>query len=77
MKLVDSSGWVEFLTDGPLAGDYAEHLADPRAVLTPTGRAFLDRHHRMVLRGGLFSAGDEESNRLRWALQSAGGGLMA
>ena len=36
MRIVDSSGWVEFLTDGPLAEDYAEHLADPTAVLTPT-----------------------------------------
>lgn len=35
MKLVDSSGWIEFLTDGALAGEYAEHLADPAEVLTP------------------------------------------
>ena len=36
MKLVDSSGWLEFFTDGPLAGAYAEHLADLSQVVTPT-----------------------------------------
>ncbi len=36
MKLVDSSGWLEFFSDGPLAGAYAEHLADLSQVVTPT-----------------------------------------
>ena len=36
MKLVDSSGWLEFFTGGPLAGAYADHLADPTQVITPT-----------------------------------------
>ena len=36
MQIVDSSGWVEFFTDGPLAGKYAGHLKDPARVLTPT-----------------------------------------
>ena len=36
MKLVDSSGWVEFLTGGSLADEYARHLGDPSQVLTPT-----------------------------------------
>lgn len=36
MKLVDSSGWLEYLTDGPLADDYAEHLANLDEILTPT-----------------------------------------
>ncbi|MDH3404789.1 MAG: type II toxin-antitoxin system VapC family toxin [Acidobacteriota bacterium] len=36
MKLVDSSGWVELLTDGPLADEYAVHLEDPEQVLTPS-----------------------------------------
>lgn len=33
--MVDSSGWLEFLTDGPLAESYGEHLADLGEVLTP------------------------------------------
>jgi len=28
--VVDSSGWLEFLTDGPLADLYAGHLRQPR-----------------------------------------------
>ena len=36
MKVVDSSGWVEFLTDGLLADEYASHLSDPSQVLTPS-----------------------------------------
>lgn len=35
MTLVDSSGWIEHLTDGPLAEVYGEHLADPD-LLVPT-----------------------------------------
>jgi len=34
--LIDSSGWVEFLVDGPLAGTYARALADEAEVLAPT-----------------------------------------
>lgn len=36
MILVDSSGWLELLTDGPQADEYAVALADPSSVLTPT-----------------------------------------
>lgn len=36
MKVVDSSGWIELFTDGPLASRFAAHLADESAVLTPT-----------------------------------------
>ena len=36
MKLVDSSGWLEFFTDGPLAERYVPHLADLSQVITPT-----------------------------------------
>ena len=36
MKIVDSSGWVEYLTDGPLAEEYARYLADLTEVLTPS-----------------------------------------
>jgi len=34
--VVDSSGWLEFLTDGDLADEYAARLRQPAAVLTPT-----------------------------------------
>ncbi len=34
MNLVDSSGWLEFLTDGPLATEYEEHLVAPEEVLS-------------------------------------------
>ncbi len=36
MKLVDSSGWLEFFTGGPLADAYASHLADLLQIITPT-----------------------------------------
>ena len=36
MRAVDSSGWLEFLTDGPLADRYADYLSDPDEVLTPS-----------------------------------------
>jgi predicted nucleic acid-binding protein len=35
LKVVDSSGWLEFFADGPLAESYAVHLADLAQVLTP------------------------------------------
>ena len=35
MKVVDSSGWLEFFTNGPLADAYAAHLKDLRQVMTP------------------------------------------
>ncbi len=36
MKLVDSSGWLEFFLGGPLADAYASHLKDPHQLVTPT-----------------------------------------
>lgn len=36
MTTVDSSGWLEFFTDGPLAGRYAAYLKDLSRVVTPT-----------------------------------------
>ena len=36
MTLVDSSGWLEFFTDGPLAGTYAQHLRELQHLVTPT-----------------------------------------
>lgn len=36
MILVDSSGWLEFFTGGPLASTYAHHLKNLGEVVTPT-----------------------------------------
>ena len=36
MTLVDSVGWVEFFTDGPLAGEYFKYLQKPSEVIVPT-----------------------------------------
>lgn len=36
MILVDSSGWVEYFTDGPLADQFAPHLERLEEVVTPT-----------------------------------------
>jgi predicted nucleic acid-binding protein len=36
MLLIDSSGWIEFFTDGPLAKAYAKRLKDPAKIVTPT-----------------------------------------
>ena len=36
MIVVDSSGWLEFLTDGVLADEYANRLRQPASVITPT-----------------------------------------
>lgn len=36
MKVVDSSGWLEFLADGPLAEYYVEHLSDLADLVTPS-----------------------------------------
>jgi len=34
--VVDSSGWLEFLTDGPVADEYAKYLRETAKVVTPT-----------------------------------------
>jgi predicted nucleic acid-binding protein len=36
MKLIDSSGWIEFATDGPLARRYQAHLQDRTQLITPS-----------------------------------------
>lgn len=35
MVVVDSSGWIEFFSDGPKANAYARYLREPDKVLTP------------------------------------------
>jgi predicted nucleic acid-binding protein len=36
MHLVDSSGWIEFFTDGPLASEYSKYLKNLTKIVTPT-----------------------------------------
>ncbi len=36
MLVVDSSGWLEYFTDGPKAGAYARYLEGREPLLTPT-----------------------------------------
>ena len=36
MHLVDTCGWIEWLTDSPLAESYAGYLEAPDALLVPT-----------------------------------------
>lgn len=36
MILIDSSGWLEYFTEGPLASSYATYLKDPHQIVTPT-----------------------------------------
>lgn len=35
MIVIDSSGWIEFFTDGRLADEYARHLRHLPSVVTP------------------------------------------
>jgi predicted nucleic acid-binding protein len=35
-SLVDSSGWIEFFSSGPRAGQYASYLSRPSELVTPT-----------------------------------------
>lgn len=36
MFLVDSSGWIEYFTDSPLAAQYSKYLKDPAKIVTPS-----------------------------------------
>lgn len=51
MIVVDSSGWLEFLTDGPLADAYASRLRLPASVITPTIIMYEVYKHSKRLRG--------------------------
>ncbi len=35
MILIDSSGWIEYYADGPLASRYAKYIEDPKKVVIP------------------------------------------
>lgn len=51
MIVVDSSGWLEFLTDGPLGDENAKRLRQPSAVVTPTIILYEVHKHAKRLRG--------------------------
>jgi len=36
MIIIDSSGWIEYFTDGPLSAEYAKYLKDFTKIVTPT-----------------------------------------
>jgi predicted nucleic acid-binding protein len=36
MNLIDSCGWLEYFTEGPLADDYYVYLKKPSEIITPT-----------------------------------------
>jgi len=36
MTVIDASGWLEYLADGPLAAQYEKYLAKSEAVITPS-----------------------------------------
>ena len=48
INLVDSSGWIEYFTDGPNADVYAEPLADASRLVVPTVSVY--EVFRVVLR---------------------------
>ena len=51
MIVVDSSGWLEFLTEGALADEYAKRLRQPALVITPTIVVYEVYKHAKRLRG--------------------------
>ena len=51
MIIVDSSGWLQFLTDGPLADYYARRLEQPASVITPAIVVYEVYKHSKRLRG--------------------------
>ena len=36
MNIIDSSGWLEYFTDGPNAGFFAQPIQDAKNLVTPT-----------------------------------------
>ena len=51
MIVVDSSGWLEFLTNDALADTYENHLKHPSAVITPSIVVYEVYKHSKRLRG--------------------------
>ncbi len=36
MTVIDTSGWLEYLSDGPLAAQYDKYIAKPETIITPS-----------------------------------------
>jgi len=36
MIVIDSSGWIEYFTDGPLSAEFVKYLKDFTKIVTPT-----------------------------------------
>ncbi len=36
MTVIDTSGWLEYLSDGPLAAQYEKYLAKSETIITPS-----------------------------------------
>lgn len=36
MFLIDSSGWIEFFTDGPLSAQYSKYFKESAKIITPS-----------------------------------------
>jgi len=34
--VIDTSGWLEYLSDGPLAAQYDKYIAKPETIITPS-----------------------------------------
>ena len=51
MIVVDSSGWLQFLTDGPLANYYAKRLEQQASIVTPAIVVYEVYKHSKRLRG--------------------------
>jgi predicted nucleic acid-binding protein len=51
MIIVDSSGWLQYLTDGPLADDYAKRLRQTASIITPAVVVYEVYKHAKRLRG--------------------------
>jgi predicted nucleic acid-binding protein len=51
MIIVDSSGWLQYLTDGPLAEDYAKRLRQTASIITPAIVVYEVYKHAKRLRG--------------------------
>jgi predicted nucleic acid-binding protein len=67
VKVIDSSVWLELVTDGPLAARCAQHLTDLAEVVTPT--VVLLEVYRVLRRQGrepaaLRTVGEMEYTRL-------------
>lgn len=36
MTVIDTPGWLEYLSDGPLAAQYDKYIAKPETIITPS-----------------------------------------